>query len=127
EGHVTRSGLGDVLACDVGKPGLTTLGHFSLNDRSVTPFGGVRSSTETGATFSPDGRWVLYSATDDRSTNAFVQPYPATGAKFMLVKPRPSAPHHVLWTHDGTGLMDIPSPGQFERVPVTTTPSFSFG
>jgi eukaryotic-like serine/threonine-protein kinase len=126
EAHVPQSWFGDVLLFDVAKPGVTTLWQFSFKDRSVAPFGGVRSSTETGATFSPDGRWVLYSATD-QSTNAFVQPYPATGAKFMLVKLRASAPHHVVWTPDGSAVIETPSPGQIERVPVTTAPSFSFG
>src|SRR5262249_30338752 len=127
EAHVPQSWFGDVLLFDVAKPGVTTLWQFSFKDRSVAPFGGVRSSTETGATFSPDGRWVLYSATDDQSTSAFVQPYPATDAKFVLVKVSVSSPHHVLWTPDTSAILEIPNPNLIERVPVTTSPSFSFG
>jgi len=127
ETHVPQSWFGDVLLFDATQSGKTTLRQFSFKDRHVTPFGGVTSSTETGATFSPDGRWVLYSATEGGSSDVTVQPYPETGAKFMLVKSRNSAPHHAVWAQDGSALLEIPSPGLIERVPVTTVPVFNFG
>ena len=60
EAHVPQSWLGNVLLFDLVKGSDTSLWQLSLEDRKVAPFGGVRSSNETGATFSPDGRWVAY-------------------------------------------------------------------
>ena len=105
-----------------------SLWTFSLRDRKATPFGDVHSSTPTGAVFSPDGRWVAYASTvEGRTTTIFVQPFPATGAKYQVPMSGAGNQHQPLWSRDGKELFYNPRPGGFEVVSVTTSPTFVFG
>ena len=127
EAHVPQSWSGDVLLFDVVTRTGSVLWQVSLKTGETSAFGGVRSDNETGAVFSPDGRWVAYSTTEDRATNLFVQPFPATGARYVLVKTNAGAPHHPVWSGDGTQLSYIPGPSMVARLTVTTRPTFAFG
>ena len=127
EQHVPQSWSGGVLLFDAVTRGETTLWQLSVKDGKTSRFGNVRSVNETGAVFSPNGRWVAYSVADERGSNLFVQPFPATDAKYMLVKMDGSALHHPMWSAAGTMLTYVPGPALIERVPVTTGPAFSFG
>ena len=56
----------------------------------------------------------------------YVQPFPATGAKYQLAAKGGVSPRH----HSGrpTGRSSsTPAAGRFEVVPVTTQPTFAFG
>ena len=77
----------------------------------------------TNAVFSPDGRWVAYGSDESGTDAVYVQPFPATGAKFQIS--RGDVGHHALWSRDGKQLFYIPGPGRFVVVNVTTQPSFS--
>jgi hypothetical protein len=92
------------------------------------PFGGVRSSlrTLTNATFSPDGRWVAYGSGSGGNGWVFVQPFPATGAKYQVSKNVDDG-HHPVWGAGGSELLFIPGVGRFASVRVTTKPSFAVG
>lgn len=107
--------------------GVSSLWTFTLASRKEAPFGGVSTSTVIGAIFSPDGRWVAYSSEESgpRST-VYVQPFPATGAKYQLPA-NGTSPHHQLWSPDGKELFYNPRAGVFEAVAVTTQPAFAFG
>ena len=99
-----------------------------MQDRKATPFGDVHSSFATGARFSPDGRWVAYASADRGPTTIYVQPFPATGAKYQLfVKGSNNTPHKPLWSPDGKELFYVPRLGGFEAVSITTQPTFAFG
>jgi hypothetical protein len=87
----------------------------------------VRSSTKTGAVFSPDGRWLAYASTNDLGTTVYVEPFPTTRTKYQLAMPGAGQPNHPLWSRGGRELFYNPAPGRFESVPVTRTPSFGFG
>jgi eukaryotic-like serine/threonine-protein kinase len=104
-----------------------SLWTFSLRDKSATPFEGVHSSTPIGAVFRPDGRWVAYTSSERGSTTIYVQPFPATGAKYQLAASENSSPHEVVWSPDGNKLFYNPRPSGFEAVSVTTEPTFAFG
>jgi serine/threonine protein kinase/WD40 repeat protein len=128
ESHVPHSWQGDVLLFDVVKGNDVRLWQLSLKDKTLAPYGDVRSSSETGAVFRPDGRWVAYSATEAGGvTSIYVQPFPATGAKHVLVRSQRASPHHPIWSPDGSALAYVPGPGMFERVSVSTQPTFGFG
>ena len=130
EAHVPQSWSpsGDLLLFDVVKGVDVWLWQLSLKDKTIAPFGGVHSFTETGAVFRSDGRWVAYSATEaNHVTNIYVQPVPATGVKNELVRGQRGSPHHPMWTPDGTAVFYVPAPGVFERVTVSTQPTFGFG
>jgi serine/threonine-protein kinase len=101
---------------------------LTVRDGTIEPFDAVRSSARITAAFSPDGKWVAYSAAPQgTATQIYVQPYPATGAKYELFAEPGDNPHHPLWTRDGKGLLYVPHVGGFERVPVVSEPTFAFG
>jgi len=129
--HVAQSVSPDgaVLLIDETAAGTTTLMALSLEDRAPAPYGGVTSSTPTGAAFSPDGRWVAYSTRGPgQPTNiTFVQPFPATGAQSQ-VSGNAEDGHHQTWAPDGKELYYTPGPGdRLTAVAVTTTAGFAFG
>jgi Tol biopolymer transport system component len=101
----------------------------SFKDRTARPFGDVTSPFAFTASFSPDGRWVVYAVRGVNDTNfiPYVQPYPATGVKYQITSNREGG-HTPVWSPDGRQLFFSPGPTQLlTAVNVTTTPSFSFG
>jgi eukaryotic-like serine/threonine-protein kinase len=129
EAHVPESWspTGGTLLFSISKGSDISLATLSLPDRAVTPFGDVHSSTPPGAVFSPDGRWVAYTSTEQGRTTIYAQPFPATGAKYPLVPNGSDVPHHVRWSPNGKELIYNPRPTGNEAVEVTTHPSFAFG
>jgi serine/threonine-protein kinase len=102
---------------------------LSLRDRRVARFGVIPSSAQrTGAIFSPDGKWVAYAVRErGRSNQLFVEPFPPTGAKYLVSVSTEDA-HHPVWSPDGTVLYYTPGPGnRATRVPVTFNPAPAFG
>jgi serine/threonine-protein kinase len=118
---------GDRLLYSVETQGDIALWVFSVQDRKATPYGDVRSTTPIAATFSPDGRWVAYASTDREKQTVYVQPFPATGAKYQLVAKGLDTPSHPVWSPDGKELFYNPRPLGLEVVSVSTTPTFAFG
>ncbi len=117
-----------VLLFSVRKGPDISLWMLSLPDRKIVPFGGVQStSSPTGAVFSPDGRWVAYTSSQGSKTTVYVQPFPATGAKYELLARGADGPHEVTWSADGKEIFYNPRPGGFEAVSVVTKPTFAFG
>ena len=102
-----------------------TLWTLTLDERKATPFGDVRSDRPIGAVFSPDGRWVAYSSFSGGAGGGYVQPFPATGARYQI--PKLTFDYHPLWTLDGKELFYIPVAGRFAAVSVQMQPSFTFG
>jgi serine/threonine-protein kinase len=99
---------------------------FSLPDRKTTPFADEQSTlAPVDAMFSPDGRWVAYTPSSQSNVRLFVQPFPATGAKYLIA----SSGSHPVWSPDGKELYFYLR-GQLEQlnvVSVTTVPTFAFG
>ncbi len=117
-----------VLLFDVRKGNDVTLWMLSLPDMKVAPFGGVHSTgSPTGAVFSPDGRWVAYTSTEVGKTTVYVQPFPATGAKYEVLARGGDNPHEAMWSADGNELFYTSRPGGFESVTVVKKPVFAFG
>lgn len=129
ESHVPESWSpkGDRFLYSVTKGSDVSLWTFSLQDGRATPFGAVHSSSPTGAVFSPDGRWVAYTSTERDTTTIYVQPFPATGAKYQLFAKGSDRPHMAVWSPDGKELFYDPRPFGFEAVSVTIEPTFAFG
>jgi WD40 repeat protein len=114
----------------VSKDGLAALWVLNLATRKAEPFGGVTSpvSTLPAAVFSPDGKWVAYASSDQRQSSAvYVQPFPATGARYQISRNEDDA-HHPVWAPDGKALYFTPGPGgRINEVKVSTQPTFTFG
>ncbi|HYF35694.1 MAG TPA: hypothetical protein VD994_10420, partial [Prosthecobacter sp.] len=66
---------------------------------AVTYLGG--RADETQAQFSPDGRWVAYTSTESGRPEVYVQPFPATGAKWQVSTAGGEQPR---WRRDGREL-----------------------
>jgi serine/threonine-protein kinase len=98
---------------------------LAIEDKKVAPFGGVVETLfPPTAAFSPDGKWVAYSAgLTTPSGTVFVQPFPPTGATYPISKNG----IHPAWSPDGKELLYGPAAGSAAAVSVTTRPSFSFG
>ena len=117
---------GKTLLFSVAKGSSYAVAALSLTDKKVTPVGGIQSPFPPAATFSPDGRWVAYSATapGPPTGSLFVQPFPTTGATYPI-----SSGFHPMWSADGRELFYVTGAGiaQFGAVSVTTRPTFTFG
>jgi serine/threonine-protein kinase len=107
----------------------STLWTLSVKDRTVTRFDAVESLTPTGAVFSPDGRWLVYSTREtagQTSNIMYVQPFPPTGVKYQI-SPSGDDGHHAVWSRDGKELLFVPGPGRFVSMPVSIDSTFSVG
>jgi serine/threonine-protein kinase len=129
EAHVPESAhrAGDVLLYSIVKGSEHALWTYSIREKKSAPFAGVRSDVPTDATFSPDGKWVAYTVANASFTTIYVQPFPATGAIYQLVRNAGDVPHHPLWSPEGNELIFNPAPGSVDIVSITTTPTFAFG
>jgi Tol biopolymer transport system component len=118
---------GKTLLFSVAKGSSYSLAAFSLPDKKETPFGSIQSRNPPAATFSPDGRWVAYSAGESvpLAGSLFVQPFPTTGAKYQISES--SGGIHPMWSPDGKELFYGARVGQWFAVSVTTRPAFTFG
>ena len=96
-----------------------SLWSLSLEDKQPKPYSGIEAPGRITAAFSPDGRWVAYSAFGV-SSQTYVEPFPATGEKHQV-----PIVMHPIWSPDMTELFGRP-PGRFLSVKVVTKPSFTF-
>lgn len=116
----------------VTKDAATSLSLFSLQMKTATSFGSVRSEGPTDAVFSPDGRWVAYSAqlTRERVQDrlVYVQPFPATGATYQIPALEAGGYRHPRWSPDGKELFYwIGGDVRMRAATVITQPTFAFG
>jgi Tol biopolymer transport system component len=114
------------------KDGKFTLWVLDLATRKPEPFGAIQSAEPPGASFSPDGRWVVYASTPvaggilSQNRGIFVQPFPATGELHQA--PKKFLDFHPVWTPDGKGLYYVPGSARpTVLVPVNGRPSITFG
>ncbi|HVR39681.1 MAG TPA: protein kinase [Thermoanaerobaculia bacterium] len=64
---------------------------------AAKPFLNGRSD-ESQAKFSPDGKWIVYTSTESGRPEVYVQPFPATGAKWQVSTEGGEQPR---WRRDG--------------------------
>ena len=93
---------GRYLSYSVNAPGGSELWLRSMSDGGVAAFGEVRSNAPLNSAVSPDGRWVAYGIRDSRGT-VFVQPIPATGARYQISTDGDTG-HHPFWSPDQKSL-----------------------
>ena len=114
EAHVPESWSADGrhLLFSSAKAGRFTLQVLSVATRSVAAFGARESEEPPSATFSPDGKWVVYTVglsggrqSPDRGV--YVQPFPTTGAVHQL--PRVGLDFHPVWAPGGADIVWVPS------------------
>jgi serine/threonine-protein kinase len=135
EAHVPESWSpdGSVLSYSVEKDGTFALWTLTLPGRTAKPFGTVRSVEPLGSTFSPDGRWLMYTSSPARDgaqtpdRGVFVQPFPATGTAYQV--PKQGLDFHAAWGSGGAEVVFIVSAasGRIAAMPVSTQPRVTFG
>jgi Tol biopolymer transport system component len=123
---------GRYLLFSVVKASRFSLWVFRLDGKTSERFGAVESGESLSATFSLDGRWVAYAATDkargSQSPNrgVFVEPFPATGDRHQA--PKTLLDYHPRWAPDGRSIFYVPMVfSTIVSVPITTQPSVAFG
>lgn len=99
---------------------VSTLWLLRVKDRNTVRFGEMAARE---ATFSPDGRWVAYGTRGPGGNQVFVEPFPRTGAKYLL----PRVGGHPFWSPKGDELITNTSPVRNHATAVFTTPRFAFG
>lgn len=72
--------------------------------------------SENDAAFSPDGKWIAYSATTAGTANVFVQPFPPTGFRLQISATNGRYP---AWTADGRQIAFVTRDNRYMLVDVT--------
>ena len=107
---VTGPGEGDMLLI---RPGLDTV---------AVPLVATRF-TEKNMTFSPDGRWLAYSANESGRFEVYVVPFPnVTAARYVVSSAGGDEPR---WSHSGRELFFRDASGRMISAAVTTSPVFA--
>ena len=73
--------------------------------------------TETGAHFSPDGRWVSYQSNESGRNEIYARPFPGPGGQWQIST---AGGINARWRHDGKELYYIAPDGQLMAVPIAT-------
>jgi len=92
---------------------------YSFDTKKSAPFGNVESPRLISPSLSPDHKWVAYTVTTRGENQVFVQPFPATGAKYLV-----GSGARPQWSPDGKEIFFFRGEGTYVKA-VTTTPSFA--
>jgi Tol biopolymer transport system component len=75
-------------------------------------------------TFSPDGKWVAYSATDSGQPEIYMQAFPVPGERVRVSTRGGLQPH---WRADGRELFYVEPQGDLVAVPTETSSTIAIG
>jgi Tol biopolymer transport system component len=120
---------------------LTSEGQFIIyddgtpatsNDLMVLPLSGDRKArpflrtpfSETGARFSPDGKWVAYVSDDAGGSQVYVRPFERAGDTRQISTAGGSSPR---WSRDGKELFYVAADDRLMAVAVNRTSAFETG
>jgi eukaryotic-like serine/threonine-protein kinase len=94
-----------------------------LSGGKIEPF--IQTSAfDAHGQFSPDGKWVAYDSTESGRQEVWMQPHPATGAKFQISSAGGLMPR---WRGDGKELYFVTLERTLYAVPITLGPSPQWG
>ena len=79
-------------------------------------------SNETGPVFAPDGRWLAYRSNESGRQEIYVQPFPATGAKYLIST---EGGEEAVWARSGE--IFYRNGDKMMAVEITTEPTFTAG
>ena len=79
-------------------------------------------TNETGPVFSPDGRWLAYRSNESGRQEIYVQPFPATGAKWLIST---EGGEEAVWARSGE--IFYRNGDRMMAVEITTEPTFTAG
>ena len=84
---------GQFLSMTIPRNGLWIL--RSVQGRNRGTCGAPRANTSWQSEFSPDGRWLAYMTEESGSPEVFVEPFPATGARWQVSTRGGAEPHRA--------------------------------
>jgi hypothetical protein len=88
---------------------MLTLANGKIEDYIVGP------GDQSQAQFSPDGRWVAYTSTESGRLEVYVQPFPATGARWQVST---AGGEQARWRRDGKELFYLAPDRTLMSVPI---------
>jgi hypothetical protein len=98
---------------------------YALPLASGRPFAYLNGpADESQAQFSPDGAYVAYTSTESGRPEVYVQPFPATGAKWQVSAAGGEQPR---WRRDGKELFYVAPDRRLRVVPVARPGAFEDG
>jgi serine/threonine-protein kinase len=122
--HIPHSASPDGrhVALSAVKGGAATLWIYSVRDRTTEQVPGVSSRRPLGATFSPDGRFVLYSSFgEEPGSRVFVIPFPIDKTRYQV-----GGGIHPTWSADGRQVLTPRTQGVMGVVRIETQPMIRF-
>jgi len=120
---------GDSLLLTADKGGTFELHILSIKSKTTSRYSDVRSLVPTEASFSPDGRWIVYQKSDKdpadvQAIRAYVEPFPSTGAKYLV--PLTGLAGHPFWSRQGDRLFFNSSATTSTAIDVRTATTVTF-
>jgi serine/threonine-protein kinase len=91
---------------------------YSLADKKEKVFHQVPSANARWSAFSPKGDWLVYQTNETGKNQVWLQPYPATGAKYLIVNGG-----QPFWSPSGNEIFFNSGPGQISAVSLITKPT----
>jgi serine/threonine protein kinase/Tol biopolymer transport system component len=82
------------------------------------------NARETAGNLSPDGKYLAYSSTENRTQQVYVQSFPGKEGKFQISS---TGGNHPVWSRDGKELFYRTLDGKMMAVPVKTGAHFEHG
>ena len=82
------------------------------------------AATDAEAQFSPDGKWLAYYSMETGRREIYVQPFPATGARWQISSTGGRQP---MWRPDGKELFYVTEDRKLFAVDVRADSHFDFG
>jgi hypothetical protein len=79
-------------------------------------------AAESGAAFSPDGRWIAYHSDESGRPEVYVRPFPGPGGRTQVSTGGGSYP---AWTWNGSKLVYVGADRMLHAAVVETEPSFN--
>jgi Tol biopolymer transport system component len=79
---------------------------------------------ESGAAFSPDGNWILYTMTEDDRPGLYLQSFPVPGEKYQVTVDDPAG---AVWGDRGDEIIVLTAKNQLYSIKVSTVGGFQQG
>jgi eukaryotic-like serine/threonine-protein kinase len=109
---------GRLFAITIPRVGLWT---YDLVGHAMTLVRPTSAANTVQAQFAPDAKWIAYAADDTGRPEVYVEPLPATGARWRISQAGGAEPH---WRADGRELIFVAADGWLMSVNISPGPGW---